>query len=750
MTLPIPDFTPQIQFPIRATATGPITNDETDISQGHIGIKTVTGGSEMWYRPISDLLTDPVPDPILLRIFGPFVDFDENLTPVSANRRIDWDEDEECPSYYNTTVGSRVQIGRETRLPLSYNKTGVTIPNGKAVCVTSSFNSKPSVCLADSNDYSRDKLIAFSTAEVLNDALGEFTRFGIINDVDTSSFTAGDILYLDTTPGEITNVRPVYPARPIIVGNCIVSDATIGSFIVVISPDLYDYAFDGCVIEPQDTTVVVDGGNAYLDVELIGGGDLPVQLGGDIRILDCTTGAGVGGKARVLLTPGLDTAPVKNYIYVEMSGTTAILSASTTQPTTSFAPIARVSLWSVAKTSTDNAAMHRRQTDSKVSNTLGRIAHIDDRLRDLGATWKSGVNPTATISTNIGTLDGIDFEILAGIVKQLHRQTMPALQVSVDGIFVANASGSGSLTKDQKITDLNQCLETASGVAISVNRRFNLIIFGMINKSSAECKLYVNLPTDDYGTDEAAYRDTSLYSPTSVDSAISENAFLIARIPLLYTVTSGGTFEFINPVGSTEIVDLRGVSLNVSASGVGGASGATQMIELNDVAFSSLTEGDELVYSSALWINRRPINKTLYGITTTSSATTVTDILAETLGGVDYPAILDDYKQCWSVVLEAESDSGTSQSTAVTKRWTGDIILVSGVGTAYVEWSQFTPVYTQNESAWDVSLTISDVGISSNTMQITVQQTSTTASTRTINWTMSLTNKINKLVSWGS
>lgn len=95
MTLPTPDSTPQIQFPIRATAGGPITNDENDISQGHFGIKTVDGGGELWYRPISDLVGDPVPDPVrvaenadlelLIAAVVNKTDFDSDNTILVAN-----------------------------------------------------------------------------------------------------------------------------------------------------------------------------------------------------------------------------------------------------------------------------------------------------------------------------------------------------------------------------------------------------------------------------------------------------------------------------------------------------------------------------------------------------------------------------------------------------------------------------------------------------------------------------------------
>lgn len=50
--------------------------------------------------------------------------------------------------------------------------------------------------------------------------------------------------------------------------------------------------------------------------------------------LDCTTGAGTGGRAQVQITEGSDAnTPATNYLYVTDSGGTATLAASTSLPT---------------------------------------------------------------------------------------------------------------------------------------------------------------------------------------------------------------------------------------------------------------------------------------------------------------------------------------------------------------------------------------------------------------------------------
>jgi hypothetical protein len=180
---------------------------------------------------------------------------------------------------------------------------------------------------------------------------------------------------------------------------------------------------------------------------------------------------------------------------------------------------------------------------------------------------------------------------------------MPALDISTDGIFVANASGNGVLTKDQKIFNLNQALETTGGAAIS-GSRYVLAIFGAVNKNTGECKLWVNLPDTVYSTDEAAYQDVASSVSTSVDTSIYSVAFLICKLPLRHQTTGSGTITFINPAGKTTFIDLRGAPLGISGTTGGGSGGASNLNELSDVAVTTPAYGHALRHNGLLWVNK--------------------------------------------------------------------------------------------------------------------------------------------------
>ena len=548
----------------------------------------------------------------------------QDFTPQSPNPaygegRFSYDDEFKCMVSRNDKSAVTMQHGRELWIR-ACNNTGVQINNGEVVYVSGADAGTdcPYVGLSKADDYDKDTVLAVATMDVPDTEEGEFTRFGLVNDFDTSSFSVGDILYLDIVAGQLTDTRPTFPAKPIVIGYCLKSHATEGKMLTVIETDRYDYEFDGTAIERPDVFVLESGGTVYAEVELDGGGDLPVQLDGDIHLLDCTTGTGVGGRARVALTPGSDIALEFNFVYVEMVGSVATLKSSVTSPTGAFAFIQYVSLWSAAKTATDGPGLFQRSTDAKAHGGRGRIAYIDDKLRQLGASWSAGVTPTAVITPQGGAPDDLNVTNTVGLVWQLHPQVFPALDISVDGCYVANASGLGTLTKYQKITNLNACLEDSAGGTLS-GTRFNLTLIGAVNKTTGDCKLFVNLPSDSYSDDDDAYFDINNTAITTVDRELFSVAFLIARIPVKHTTPSSGTWEFINPAGRDEIISLLGNVMGSGAGGTGGGGGATNLNGLTDASYSTPVKGNALYYDGvSAFVGGA---KVIENITTVSTAT---------------------------------------------------------------------------------------------------------------------------------
>jgi hypothetical protein len=114
-----------------------------------------------------------------------------------------------------------------------HNQTGGALTKGTAVYITGTHSSgKPTVGLANStNNY---PAIGLVHADIADGEDGWVIIGGDLDHVDTSSFSAGDALYISTTDGQLTSTRPTSPDEQVqkvgLVGR---SHATVGNILVI-------------------------------------------------------------------------------------------------------------------------------------------------------------------------------------------------------------------------------------------------------------------------------------------------------------------------------------------------------------------------------------------------------------------------------------------------------------------------------------------------------------------------------------
>jgi hypothetical protein len=130
-----------------------------------------------------------------------------------------------------------------------------------------------------------------------------------------------------------------------------------------------------------------------------------------------------------------------------------------------------------------------------------------------------------------------------------------------------------SVTALKKVTNLNYITIDSEGATLN-NKWFNLVIWGVRNKSGELSYLCCNLPRGSYSSEEAAITDGLQYSNYTIPSAYNGVGFLIARFTLRKS-SSNFTYN-----GGTAYLDLRGTFPSVAAGGGGG--GVTQFIGLSD------------------------------------------------------------------------------------------------------------------------------------------------------------------------
>lgn len=118
--------------------------------------------------------------------------------PVHVAGRLHWNADEGTLDI-DTSPTSSLQVGYESRINVR-NNSGATILNGRAVRITGNVGNQPTISLDDGQGNIR----AIATEDILNNANGNVTVFGLVRDLNTSAFAAGSAVY-SSAVGVLTN-----------------------------------------------------------------------------------------------------------------------------------------------------------------------------------------------------------------------------------------------------------------------------------------------------------------------------------------------------------------------------------------------------------------------------------------------------------------------------------------------------------------------------------------------------------------
>ena len=136
--------------------------------------------------------------------------------------------------YYDATWKTLSSMqGRDLIVPIgqlelrrAYNNTGSQIDKGKAVYTNGTYNAGTNdvatVALADASSVSKYWVLGLAAQDIPTGQYGDIAVRGHVLDVDTSSFTNGDSLYLsDSTPGALTTALPAAGNYKVRVGRVI-------------------------------------------------------------------------------------------------------------------------------------------------------------------------------------------------------------------------------------------------------------------------------------------------------------------------------------------------------------------------------------------------------------------------------------------------------------------------------------------------------------------------------------------------
>lgn len=189
---------------------------------------------------------------------GPFayIDLLKNQVYDNEEARMGWNDVDKTVNI-GMDYGVVQQVGQETYARVK-NLTGVDIPNGSVVGFAGASENSLHVApyLADGSQPSL-YILGIMTHDLPDSGeKGYCTVWGFVRDMDTSAFSAGDILYASpSTAGALTNVKPTAPDNVIPVAACVISDATEG--VIFVRPTIQQMQYYGVFAKTSDQTPAV-------------------------------------------------------------------------------------------------------------------------------------------------------------------------------------------------------------------------------------------------------------------------------------------------------------------------------------------------------------------------------------------------------------------------------------------------------------------------------------------------------------
>ena len=309
-------------------------------------------------------------------------------------------------------------------------------------------------------------------------------------------------------------------------------------------------------------TVTSDGVNWALTLTGTGTVDLACFFGGVEHTFDTTPAVSIN------LTAGLDTAPQANFIYLtESGGTVSINNDTSGYPATAHIRIADCLLQSVASGQTLAAYLVHQHSEHISTTDSGAIVHHSEKIRELGATWFSGVAPANLVVSNPDAYISVG----AGVVHQLHSHVFPAINMQTPAtVYVVN----DPTTAFKPITTLDDITQDAADTPGTINNRhFSLVLWGSQNANDTG-QLYINLPTGTYATAVKAAQDANKYTVSSIPSAFKGTGFLIAE----YRVQGKDSGTWVQ----NDLIDFRGQVPSISPGGGPGITDHGDLAGLTD------------------------------------------------------------------------------------------------------------------------------------------------------------------------
>jgi hypothetical protein len=440
-----------------------------------------------------------------------------------------------------------------------YNPTGTTIPSGTVLHLASAGTFEGETypvfeyAKADKFENCQGSLV-FASGDVAPNSIGNFEYEAPKITADTSGVAIGAQLWLSpTVAGGFTDIPVDCPDLSISIGGAYDSDVDgeIWAKITSTVEDATNCAFDGIINETFNFTTSSDGVTVTGLLENV---DPTRNL--TLRILPPYTFDTTTSPATITLTPGTDSAPITNYVFIP--ATTKLLTTSTSGwPAGTYCQVAQLEVGDPITVQSDGGCVRNQNINNhlKTEGNNGHIVHMNDWMRERYASHRSGTEGSLT-----GTPTNGYIQVTGGVVRQVHNQIFPSISMPIENIRIVN-----DFTTAYRITD-NLNTITAFSTGVSWSGWSNITIWGVANKTGEPSFIFCNLPRSGYNSELRAFEDRDNHTDYSIPDEFEGVGFLIARFTVNLT---GGTVAY-NP--SAGYMDLRKTIPNNIAGGGGGGS----------------------------------------------------------------------------------------------------------------------------------------------------------------------------------
>lgn len=212
---------------------------------------------------------DAVPNTFVVRDSIGAVTMDSanlDLTPLTApslipTGKMQWDDLYKLMDIgiYGNTVGASLQVGQDL-VVWCRNNSGVTLNVGNVVSITGSVGELPAISLADADGTTSQTAVlgVVGGFPIPNNSNGYVVLTGFVSGINTNLYNEGDALYLSTTAGQFTKIKPVPPAIPILIGY-VVKKAGAGKIYTKISKESIGSNIQIEDIDNNFTSTTVEG-----------------------------------------------------------------------------------------------------------------------------------------------------------------------------------------------------------------------------------------------------------------------------------------------------------------------------------------------------------------------------------------------------------------------------------------------------------------------------------------------------------